>query len=117
MKRLSDYKDEEAIDLWADLLDQIIAIFTDPEVAKMAGQPPLQIARVIVKNHKTEVTQILLRIDPTPVDGLNVIIRLVDVLNELEASPEIKSFLGLSSEKKPTKSSGSATASTKAKGK
>lgn len=120
MKKLSDYKGEDAIDLWADLLDSIIAIFADEEVSKVtgSGQPPLIIAKTIIKSHKKEAVDILLRIDPTPVDGLNVVIRLLDVINEIEESPEIMDFLGLSPEpSEDKKPSGSATASTKAKGK
>ena len=98
MKKLSDYKGEEAIDLWADLLEDIVAIITDPEVSKAyhSGSKSLVLAKEIVKKHRKEATNILLRIDPTPIDGLNVVIRLLDVIMEIEQSPEIMGFLGLS---------------------
>lgn len=118
MKRLSDYKDEEAIDLWADLLDSILTIFADPDISKAvgSGQPALVIAKKIVKEHKKEAADILLRIDPTPIDGLNIVIRLLDVIMEIEESPEIMGFLGSSAEKKkPQTSSGSATENTEEK--
>lgn len=119
MKRLSDYKDEEALDLWADLLESIITIFTDSEVAKVtgSGQPPLVIAKKLIDTHKKEVVEILTRIDPTPVDGFNLIVRLLDIIKEIEESPEIMSFLGFAAESEPQTSSGSATESTEAKGK
>ena len=34
MKRLSDYKNEDAIELWANMLDPILNIFQDNEVRK-----------------------------------------------------------------------------------
>ena len=40
MKRLSDYQGEEAIELWADLLDPISDILTDKE--KLEDQRILQ---------------------------------------------------------------------------
>ena len=118
MKRLSDYENEEAIDLWADLLDPITNILSDPEVAKVArsGAQPLAIAKQIVHDHKKEASEILLRIDPTPVNGLNLIVRVLDVIMEIEESPEIMGFLGSSEENASPKSSTSAMASTKAKG-
>ena len=42
MKTLSDYKDEEAIELWADLIDPLTAIFSDKEFMQgLKGKPPL----------------------------------------------------------------------------
>ena len=110
MKKLSDYKDEEALDLWADLFDSIVAITSDEEVKKLKGKPPIEIAKGILKLHRSEVVAILLRIDPAPIDGLNIVIRFLDVLMEVESSPEISAFLGLSEpETMSDGSSGSAT--------
>ena len=92
MKRLSDYVDEEAIELWVDLLDPITAIIKDPEVTKLKGSDPIDMAKGIIKLHKKEASEILLRIDPTPLNGLNLIVRVVDVIMEIEESPEILSF-------------------------
>lgn len=120
MKRLSDYKDEEAIDLWADLLEPIGNIASDKNIAKIvqSGGNKLNMAKEIIKSHKSEVVEILLRIDDTPLNGLNIVTRLVDILTEIESSPELKDFLGLSEQEKTNdKSFGSATGSTKAKGK
>lgn len=94
MKKLSDYKDEEAIDLWADLLDPLSNIFTDKELAAVvrSKKSPITIAKVILKNHRKEATEILLRIDPEPLTGLNIITRLVSVLTDIGQSEEIKPF-------------------------
>ena len=115
MKRLSDYTDEEAIDLWADLLEPITTILKDPEVQSLKEEAPIDIAKGMIALHKSEVTEILLRIDPTPITGLNLIVRVIDIIMEIEESPEIMGFFDSSSPSEPKKSSGSATANTKAK--
>ena len=116
MKRLSDFKDGDAIDLWADLLDPIASITSDEKIATVARSTgnKIKIAQEILKLHKSEAVEILLRIDPTPVNGLNLIARVVDILLEIESSPELQGFLGLSEpEETNNESFGSATESTK----
>lgn len=115
MKKLSDYKDEEAIDLWADLLEPITIIIKDPAIQEIKDKPPAEIAKILIGAHKTEVTEILLRIDPTPLTGLNLIVRVIDVIMEIENSPEIMSFFDSSEPSEEQTSSGSATENTKAK--
>lgn len=96
MKKLSDFKGEEAIELWADLLDPLTKILSDDEVKKVvqSGKAPLIIAKEILKSHSEETKEILLRIDPEPVTGLNIIIRLVALLADIGTSPDVKSFFG-----------------------
>lgn len=117
MKRLSDYKGDEAIELWADLLDPISDILTDKEVALVTkqGQAPIIIAKTILKKHKAEAADILLRIDPTPLDGFNFIMRLVNLVTEIGENSEIQSFFGYAAqEKAESESGGSVTESTEA---
>lgn len=96
MKRLSDYKNEEAIELWANLLDPIIHIFQDKEMqaAIKNGKSPLEKAKTVLLTHKSDAVAIILAIDPTPITGLNLVVRLVDVLMEIENSEEFGSFFG-----------------------
>lgn len=100
MRKLSDYKGEEAIDLWADLLTPIVKITGDPKVAKVfrAKKPVIEKAKTILKTHKSEAAEILTRIDPTPLDGINIVIRLVDMLVEIESQEELKGFFSPSPE-------------------
>lgn len=94
MKKLSDYQGEEAIELWADLLDPFIEIVGDQKISGMlkAGKPPIATAREILKTYKAQASQILLRIDPTPLNGLNILIRLVTILSEIGKDETINSF-------------------------
>lgn len=114
MKKLGDYKDEEAIELWMDLLDPIGEILQDKEIAKVykKGAKPIQVAQEIIRRHKEEATQILLRIDPTPIDGLNIVIRLIDIIMEFEHSDDLKVFFRSAGTVTEGASSGNATEST-----
>ena len=104
MKRLDDYKGDEAIELWADLLDPISNILADPEVRKViqSGKSAIKIAQTILKKHKIDATDILLRIDDSPITGMNVILRVVNLLEEFSENEEIKSFFGFAELTKQT---------------
>ena len=117
MRRLSDYQGEAAVDLWADLLDPISDILTDKEVAGVTqrGEAPITIAKTILKRHKESAAEILLRIDPEPLDGLNIIVRLVTIIAEIGQRDDIKAFFGYAAqENQESESSGSVTESTEA---
>ena len=112
MKRFSDYRGEEAIDLWADLLEPLTNIFSDEEIRKTmtAGGPVMLKAKAILKTHKKDAVDMLLRIDPTPIDGLNVIARLVELFNEIQNSEYFADFFGsVSQERTESESFGSVT--------
>lgn len=95
MKKLSDYKGEDAIELWADLVEPLAVILSDEEVSKaFQNKSILEIAKQILKTHAKESSEILLRIDPSELNGLNVIVRFVDLLNELESNEDVKGFFG-----------------------
>ena len=117
MKRLSDFKGSEAFELWADLLEPLTEIMTDEEVRKATetGQPRLKIAQTILKNHAKEAEQMLLRIDPAPIDALNIVLRLVALINDIGQNEDIKSFFGYAAQgKMGEESSISATENIKA---
>lgn len=113
MKRLSDYKGQEAIDLWADLFDPLSDILTNTDTVKTLqkrGVPLISKAQDLLKRHSKEVSEILLRIDPAPINGLNAVTRCVALLNEVMESEEAKSFFGFADQEKEDGASfGSAT--------
>lgn len=114
MKRLSDYKEEEAIELWMDLLDPIGNILSNEKIKwayKKSGNR-IQVAKAIISECKTDAVQILLRIDPTPIDGLNLITRLIDLLMEIEGSEDLKPFFHSAGIATGGASSGNATENT-----
>lgn len=67
MKKLSEYKDEEALDLLADIVEPITNIWQDEAVkqafkAEKKGRIPRMI-KAIIKGHKPEVIEIMARLD------------------------------------------------------
>lgn len=100
MKKLSDYKGNDAIELWADLLEPLSKIFTDKSIvtAVRSGQSKLKIAQEIIKNHAQDAVAILLRIDDEPIDGLNIVIRLVELITEIGQNDDCKRFFGFAAE-------------------
>lgn len=116
MKRLSDYKGEEAIELWADLITPAAFILAEADIPKLINEKkkPVEIASIVLKSHPKEAIEILTRIDETPVDGLNVIIRLVALINDIISDDTAKGFFVTQAQKKEEESSGSATVNTMA---
>lgn len=102
MKKLTDYQGDEAIELWADILDPLTEILTDEKVrdAVQDGKSKMDIIKTILHLHKKEATKILLRIDPSPLDGLNIILRLKAIITDFSENDEIKSFFVSSGQEK-----------------
>ena len=100
MKKLSDYEGDEAIELWADLIEPLTKLLTDEEVQKIykSGMPKLMIAKEILKAHPAEVTNILQRIDPEPINGLNISTRFVGIITDISNMPEMQSFFGVAAQ-------------------
>ena len=115
MKKLSDYQGEAAIDLWADLMDTASIIISDPKVRKKISGSKIELAKTMLKLHKKEVCDILLRIDDTPVNGLNILVRLLGLLEEAFNDPYLSDFFGMQGQNVTEEFSGSATENTKAK--
>lgn len=67
MKKLSEYKDEEALDLLADIIEPASVIFSDDKVKdtfkKAKGKSIIPLAKIIIQNHKNEIMDILARLD------------------------------------------------------
>lgn len=118
MKKLSDYKNEDAVELWADIIDPLMAIFQDEEFLKEigSGKPVFKLAASALKNHKKEVTEILLAIDETEITGLNLMPRTVDLFKEVKNSEEFTGFFVSTPQKNENASSGSAMENTGADG-
>lgn len=114
MKRLSDYKDEEAIVLWGDLFEPIMKILADPAVVKaMKSGEVVKIVKAVLKEKAKEAKECLLIIDDTPINGINMVTRLTGLITDLIQSEEFGSFFNFAEqEKKELVSSGSATGNT-----
>ena len=107
MKKLSDYKGDEAIELWVDLLEPLTRILGDKKVQTVirSKKPKITIAKEILRSHKQDAINIMLRIDPEPIDGLNLVLRLVGLITDIGQNEEIKSFFGYAEQAKTGKGS------------
>lgn len=115
MKRLSDYKGEEAIELWADLLDPVTALLANPEVKKASKGSLFGVAQAMMKASPKAVEEILLRVDDTPIDGLTIPFRMLSLLNEMNENEALRGFFSSAEQEKTAEeSSGSATENTEA---
>lgn len=91
MRKLSEIKNEEAIDLLADLIEPASEIFTDTEVVTKIrnGTNKLLVARVILKNHKKSLLEILATINGVTVEeyegtAVSIIKDVIELCNDKE---------------------------------
>ena len=87
--KLSDYKNEDALDLLADLLDPVSDIMTDKGLRELVVKDgdKMAIAKYVLKNKQQQVVQILARMDGKAVKDYSATItemfaQLLDVLND-----------------------------------
>ena len=100
--KLSDYKNEDAIEVIADILEPLSVIFTDDEIKKEKDKNRMKAVSMALKKYKKEVIQILARIDDVSVDkyecnALSLPIKVLEVLNDKEFQDFLES-LGLTEE-------------------
>lgn len=115
MRKLSEYKDEEALDLLADILEPAIKIFADPAFAgAIITNKRVTAVKIAAKNHKREVMEILAAMEGVPIDEyhcnvLTLPMRLLDIIND-EGLQAV--FTSQVQEKKESTSSGPVTENT-----
>lgn len=67
MRKISDYKDEEALDLLADIIEPASNIFADDKVKNAfkgsKDKSMIKVAKVIIENHKGDIMEILAKLD------------------------------------------------------
>lgn len=90
MKRLSEYKDEQALDLLADLIEPASCIIADENVAEaLKAGKRMAAVKTAIKGHKPEVMELLAVMEGVPVEEyhcnvLTVPMRLLEILNDEE---------------------------------
>lgn len=90
MRRISDYKDGDALDLLADIMEPAVEIMADEEVRKTFDKKTrLQGAAIAIKRHKDAVMRILARLEGVEVEQYHCNIftlpaRVLEVLNDKE---------------------------------
>lgn len=90
MKKLSEYKDEDALDLLAEIMEPAVIIMGDEEIKKViTSGNRIKIAKIIIKNHKQQVLEILAAMEGVSVKDyhcniLTLPMRLLEILNDKE---------------------------------
>lgn len=101
MKKLSDYKNGEALDLLADIIEPVISIMQDEKVkeAFQSDNKLMNTVKAIVKGHKDDVIEILARLDDTPAKDyqctiFTLPIKVLEILNDKQLLDFFNSAVG-----------------------
>lgn len=115
MKRLSEYKDEDALDLLADILSPTVEIMQDEAVQKFfnKGDKNMTVADVVtlvIKTHKKAVMQIMAALEGVPSEEYHCnIFTLPAQLMQVVNDPDLRAFFALQGQTDSASTSGSAT--------
>lgn len=122
MKRLSDFKGEESLEVLADIMIPLSVILADPDLKDLGEDKKKTVAQIIqpmIKKHKKELIQILARLNEQSEEEYKASMSLLtlpkDVLT-LVNDPEVQSLFPSQNQiaKKSNASSGSAMENTEA---
>ena len=118
MKKLSEYKDEDALDLLADLLEPSIDIFSDKELGKLImNGNKVKAASLAIKNHKEAVVAVMARLNEKEVKDFHYnVITLPKMVLEVLNDKELLDFFKSQGENGVETLSGSVTANTEDEG-
>lgn len=90
--RLSEFENEDALELMADIIEPVAKVLGDEELRKLRKQEGVtraKLASVAIKNHKKEVIEILAALNgvkPEEYHGnpLTISVDLINILNDNE---------------------------------
>ena len=69
MRKVTDIKGEEALDVLADIIDPAVEIMVDPEIRKLSHENnKMAIIKAILKDHKKSIIEILATMEGMSVD-------------------------------------------------
>lgn len=115
MKRLSEYKDEEALDLLADILSPTVEIMQDESVQKFFNKSDenmtvADVVTLVIKAHKKAVMQIMAALEGVPSEEYHCnIFTLPAQLMQVVNDPDLRAFFALQGQTDSASTSGSAT--------
>lgn len=114
MRKISEIKGEDALDVLADVLEQLSIIFGDQEFAKLvrSGASRMEEAKYLLKVHKKEILVIMAVLDEAdPATYAPSVVQIPIKMMELLNDPDIHLLFPSLDQ---VTSSGSATANTEA---
>lgn len=91
MKKISDFKNEDAVDLLAGIFEPVTSIFGDPEIIKASEEniPQVKLVSLVLKRHKKEIVEILATMDGVPVEEysctpVTILTKILSLTNDKE---------------------------------
>lgn len=90
MKKLSEVKNEDALDLLADIIEPAAEIMADKKVQELVkAKNKGAIIKALIKDHKKSIIEILATLDGVPVEEYEVNLftlpmKLLEILNDKE---------------------------------
>lgn len=121
MKKLSEFKDDEAMDVLAEILDPMVNIMKNKDfVLAIRGDREKEIKpnrveaiKIAIKDNRSDVVKVMAVLNETPVEEFHYnLLTLPQMMVEMFNDKELMGFFGYQSEKDSETSSGSATEST-----
>ena len=97
MKKISEFKNEEAVDLLADIIDPCTIIVNDEEIRNEFTNNKMSAIKLGLKRYKKEVIQILARLEDVPVEEyectpVTIITKFVELFNDEEFNDFLSSL-------------------------
>lgn len=114
--KLSDYKDEQALDVLADLIEPLSEILSDEKVRSLAQNGKRFAAiSIAIKNHKRAVMSAMAALDGVPVESyhcniLTLPVKIIELLND----PDVDQLFTFAGQTEDATLSGSHTENTEA---
>lgn len=88
--KLSDFRDEQALDLLAEIIEPAAEIMADKKISDiLRSGKPIDAVKIMIKEHKQSVIAILAAMDNVPISEYHCNVftlpaRLIEVLNDKE---------------------------------
>lgn len=89
--KLSEYQNEEALDLLCDIIEPTARILGDKEMLMATKRKctKIEAVKIAVKNHESDVIEILARLDGIPKEEykcniITITMKLLEILNDKE---------------------------------
>ena len=119
MKKLSEYKDDDALDLLAELLEPCTELFADNAlVSVIRSETKMKAIKYAIKNHKKEVVEIMAILNEKPVEEFHYnVFTLPMMVLEVFNDKDLTDFLLQQGRMGSENSSGSVTENTEEGGK
>lgn len=94
MRKLSEIKGEEALDVLAEIIEPAAEIFTDENVKKaLKSESRIKAAKIILKDHKKAILALMAALEETPVEEYNpTLLALPALILGVLNDPELNSL-------------------------